>query len=110
MGKLIGEFPEPNRKDKVTRFPFVSYARQLGLLANTLGSHLKGNIRHQKLRNCCVSKKLMSHIFFVKFRVFRREFLQNHWVYRAQIFRNYYALSIFRVLILLASSVVISIC
>ena len=25
MGKLIGEFREPNRKDKVTRFPFVSY-------------------------------------------------------------------------------------
>ena len=41
MGKLIGEFREPIRKDKVTRFPFVSYARQLGLLVNTLGSHLK---------------------------------------------------------------------
>ena len=41
MDKLIGEFPEPNRKDKVTRFPFVSYARYLGLLVNTLGSHLK---------------------------------------------------------------------
>ena len=41
MGKLIGEFREPNRKDKVTRFPFVSYARQLGLLVNTLGGHLK---------------------------------------------------------------------
>ena len=41
MGKLIGEFREPNRKDKVTRFPFVSCARQLGLLVNTLGSHLK---------------------------------------------------------------------
>ena len=41
MSKLIGEFREPNRKDKVTRFPFVSYARQLGLLVNTLGSHLK---------------------------------------------------------------------
>ena len=41
MSKLSGEFREPNRKDKVTRFPFVSYARQLGLLVNTLGSHLK---------------------------------------------------------------------
>ena len=41
MGKLSGEFREPNRKDKVTRFPFVSYARQLGLLVNILGSHLK---------------------------------------------------------------------
>ena len=40
MGKLSGEFREPNRKDKVTRFPSVSYARQLGLLVNTLGSHL----------------------------------------------------------------------
>ena len=41
MGNLSGEFREPNRKDKVTRFPSVSYARQLGLLVNTLGSHLK---------------------------------------------------------------------
>ena len=41
MGKLSGEFREPNRKDKVTRCPSVSYARQLGLLVNTLGSHLK---------------------------------------------------------------------
>ena len=37
MGKLSGEFREPNRKDKVTRFPSASYARQLGLLVNTLG-------------------------------------------------------------------------
>ena len=41
MGKLSGEFREPNRKDKVTRFPSASYARQLRLLVNTLGSHLK---------------------------------------------------------------------
>ena len=41
MSKLSGEFREPNRKDKVTRFPSVSYARQLGLLVNTPGSHLK---------------------------------------------------------------------
>ena len=27
MGKLGGEFREPNHKDKVTRFPSVSYAR-----------------------------------------------------------------------------------
>ena len=27
MGKLSGEFRKPNRKDKVTRFPSVSYAR-----------------------------------------------------------------------------------
>ena len=49
----------------------------------------------------------MSHTFSVKFRVFRREFLRNYSVYWAQIFRdnwNCYALSIFRVFILLASS------
>ena len=38
MGKLSSEFREPNRKDKVTGFPSVSYARQLGY---TLASHLK---------------------------------------------------------------------
>ena len=32
MGRLSGEIREPNRKDKVTRFPSVSYARSLGLL------------------------------------------------------------------------------
>ena len=60
-----------------------------------------------KLRNCCVAKKLISHTFSVKFLVFRREFLPNHSLYWAQIFRdnwNCYALSIFRVFILLASS------
>ena len=70
-------------------------------------SNIEGNISHQKLRNCCVAKKLMSHTFSVKFRVFRREFLRNHSVYWAQIFRDNwkcYALSIFRVFILLASS------
>ena len=70
-------------------------------------SNIEGNISHQKLRNCCVAKKLMSHTFSVKFRVFRREFLRNHSVFWAQIFRdnwNCYALSIFRVFILLASS------
>ena len=42
-----------------------------------------------------------------KFWVFRREFLRDHLLYWAQIFRdnwNSYALSIFRVFILLASS------
>ena len=34
------EFREPNRKDKVTRCRSVTYARLLGLLVNTLGSHL----------------------------------------------------------------------
>ena len=41
MGNLSGEFREQNPKDKVTRFRSVTYARQLGLLVNTLGSHLK---------------------------------------------------------------------
>ena len=70
-------------------------------------SDIEGNISHQKLLNCWVAKKLMSHTFSVKFRVFRREFLRNHSVHWGQIFRdnwNCYALSIFRVFILLASS------
>ena len=37
MGNLSGESREQNRKDKVTRFRSVTYARQLGLLVNTLG-------------------------------------------------------------------------
>ena len=41
MGNLSGESREQNRKDKVTRFRSVTYARQLGFLVNTLGSHLK---------------------------------------------------------------------
>ena len=41
MGNLSGEFREQNRKDKVSSFPSVTYARQLGLLVNTLGNHLK---------------------------------------------------------------------
>ena len=47
-------------------------------------SNIEGNISHQKLRNCCVAKKLMSHTFSVKFRVFRREFLRNHSMYWTQ--------------------------
>ena len=43
MGRLSGEFREPNRKDKVTRFRSETYVRLLGLLVNTLGSHLKAN-------------------------------------------------------------------
>ena len=41
MGNLSGESREQNRKDNVTRFRSVTYATQLGLLVNTLGSHLK---------------------------------------------------------------------
>ena len=68
-------------------------------------SSIEGNIRHQKLRNCWVAKKLMSLTSPV--RVFRREFLRNHSMNWTQFFRenlNCYTLSIFRVFILLASS------
>ena len=67
-------------------------------------SCIEGNIRDQ---NCWVAKKLMSRTSPVKFGVFRGEFLQNHSMNWTQIFRehfNCYALSIFRVFILLASS------
>ena len=70
-------------------------------------SSIEGNIRHPKLRNCRVAKKLMSRTSPVKFGVFRREFFRNHSMNWTQIFRehlNFYALSIFRVFILLASS------
>ena len=70
-------------------------------------SSIEGNIRHQKLRNCWVAKKLMSRTSPVKFRVFKREFLRNHSMNWTQIFRenlNCFAFSIFRVFILLASS------
>ena len=82
---------------------------KLSSLCNSqlFASNIEGNISHQKLWNCLVAKKLISHTFSVKFRVFRRECLRNHSVYWAQIFRdnwNCYALSIFRVYILLASS------
>ena len=38
MGDLSGDSREQNRKEKVTLFPSVKYARQLRLLVNTLGS------------------------------------------------------------------------
>ena len=72
-----------------------------------IASSIEGHIKHQKLRNCWVAKKLMSRTSPVKFGVFRREFLRNHSMNWTQIFRenlNRYALSIFRVFILLASS------
>ena len=46
MGRLSDEFREPNRKDKVTRFRSETYLRLLGLLVNTLGSHLKKKWTH----------------------------------------------------------------
>ena len=63
---------------------------------------------NRKLRKCWVAKNVMSHTFFVKFRVFRREFLRNHSVYRALSFSitdcNCHALSIFRGFVLSASA------
>ena len=41
MGNLSGESREQKRKDKVTKFSSITYARQLGLLVNTLGNQLK---------------------------------------------------------------------
>ena len=69
-------------------------------------SSIEGNIRHQKLRNCWVAKKLMSRTSPVKFEVLKRELLQNHSMNWSQIFSenlNCYALSIFRVFILASS-------
>ena len=54
-------------------------------------SDIEGNISLRKFRNSWVAKKLMSLTFFVKFRVFEREFLRNHSVHRAQIFRENYS-------------------
>ena len=51
-------------------------------------SSIEGNISHQKLRNCWVAKKLMSHTYPVKFRIFRREFLRDRSMYCDQIFRE----------------------
>ena len=40
MGNLSGQSHEQKRKGKETRCPSVTYARWLGLLVNTLGSHI----------------------------------------------------------------------
>ena len=60
MGKLSGEFCEPNRKDKVTRFRSVTYAKQLGLLVNTLGSHLKTSRKTKFLHSFSVGQNVCS--------------------------------------------------
>ena len=66
----------------------VKRADQVEQSVQFFSSLLEGNISHQKLRNCCVAKQLMTHTFSVKFRVFRKEFLRNRSVYWAQIFRD----------------------
>ena len=84
----------------------VSNLRNFQLFA----SDIEGNISHQKLLNCWVAKKLMSHTFSVKFRVFRREFrfsetIRCIGVKVSEKTANCYALSkLFRVFTLLASS------
>ena len=55
MGNLSGESREQNRKDKVTRFRSVMYARQLGILVNTLGSHLKEETKVPLSQTCSAS-------------------------------------------------------
>ena len=57
MGNPSGESREQNRKDKVTRFRSVTYARQPGLLVNTLGSHLKWGKKEKILSEVCMVKK-----------------------------------------------------
>ena len=57
MGNLSGESREQNRKDKVTRFRSVTYARQLGLLVKTLGSHLKCRLCNTNC-GCCIKPSL----------------------------------------------------
>ena len=51
----------------------LSYLYKFQLFA----SDIEGNISLRKFRNGGVAKKLMSLTFFVKFRVFEREFLRN---------------------------------
>ena len=60
MGNLSGESREQNRKDKVTRFRSVTYARQLGLLVNTLGSHLN-RVRNSEVRLYQKGIRVKSH-------------------------------------------------
>ena len=74
-------------------WPYMSLMRKLKeliKLSNLCNFQvvLKENISHQKLRNCWVAKKLMSHTSPVKFRVFRRKFLWNHSMYWAKILRK----------------------
>ena len=52
-------------------------------------SDIEEDISHQKLRNCRVAETLMSHTFFVKFPVLKKEnFFRNYSACRAQIFSD----------------------
>ena len=70
MGNLSGEFHEQNRKDKVTRFPSVTYAKQLGLLVNSLGKHLKHvghfNSNAPQLRKSTHPRKCGNHVIVLR--------------------------------------------
>ena len=50
--------------------------------------NIEGNISHQKLRNCWVTKRSTSHTLFLKFRVFKRKLFRNDSVFRAQISKD----------------------
>ena len=94
--KVIESFPWMARKlnSSLTELINLSSLCNLQLFA----SSIEENIRHWKLLNYWVAKGLMSHTFFVKCQIFQREFLRNHSIYRAQIFKdiwNWYALLIF---------------
>ena len=68
MGNLSGETREQNHIDKVTRFRSVTYARQLGSLVNTLGSHLKAN-QHNEIQHswfAASSKDALLFKFFIE--------------------------------------------
>ena len=60
MVNLSGESREQNRKDKVTRFRSVTYARNLGLLVNTLGSLLKAAGEEHLSQNKLLKQNLIS--------------------------------------------------
>ena len=72
--RIRGRIYEPKLMQKFTELIKLSSLYNFQLFA----SNTDGNISHQKPRNCCVAKKLMSHAFFVKFHVFRREFLRKY--------------------------------
>ena len=66
MGNLSGESREQNQKDKVTRFRSVTYARQLELLVNTLGSHLSAN-QHNEIQHSWFAVYLQKTLYFLVF-------------------------------------------
>ena len=75
---IEAEAENTNKIQKLKKLIKLSNLRNVQLFA----SNIEGRISHQKLRNRWVARILMSHIhFFVKFRVFKRNFLRSHSVY-----------------------------